>query len=105
MYDAVRIVKMYAWTTWMNASKNVITMANRNANGERMFSTSESATVSMYSPPKMKTSSSRWPASMLPNNRRESVTGRRMKFEMNSIGVSTMRTAQGTPGGQVCSLM
>jgi hypothetical protein len=38
---------------------------------------------------------------MLPNSRSDSVTGRRMMLEMNSIGVRMIRTHHGTSGGQV----
>ena len=38
---------------------------------------------------------------MLPNSRSERVIGRRMMFEMNSIGVRMIRTHHGTSGGHV----
>ena len=43
---------------------------------------------SRYAPPRMNSSSTRWPANMLSVRRRVSVIGRMMKVETNSIGAS-----------------
>ena len=45
-----------------------------------------------------------WPANMLANRRRASVTGRTMMLEKNSSGISSGRIGPLMPAGHVCSL-
>jgi len=58
-------------------------------------------TVSRYQVARVKTSSSTCPASMLANNRTDSVNGRTITFEKNSIGISSGRIHAGEPDGTV----
>ena len=58
---------------------------------------------SRYAPPVAKSVSSRWPANMLANNRRDSVIGRMIKLDRNSSGTRSGKIQAGTPGGTVCS--
>ena len=50
----------------------------------------------------MKTSRIMWPANMLANRRRASVTGRTMNVEKNSIGTSSGRMNHGAGGISEC---
>src|SRR5680860_110015 len=75
MYRAASRTKMYACRNSTRISKTVITNDIANGPIDMTFRAGPPCS-SMYSPPRTKSSSSRWPANMLPNRRRASVTGR-----------------------------
>jgi hypothetical protein len=80
---------MYACRHWTINSKNVRAIPNRNENGEKSFII-KSESLSMYSPPKIKTKRSKWPANIFAKRRSESVNGRTRKNVATSIGVRRM---------------
>ena len=61
-------------------------------------------TVSRYTVPREKTTSSMWPANMFAKSRTARVNGRMMKTWSSSIGVTRISAPIGTPGGMAASL-
>src|ERR671919_714593 len=96
MYTAVRIVKMYAWSTATRISNPVSATDRANAGTANAI---VDGWARRYAVPRKKIDRITCPAIIVARSRTASVNGRRMNVDTSSIGVNQTYMPFGTPGG------